>query len=311
MDPKTSLQEVAAGRGAGQPVYTVTNSGPDHSKTFHATVVGRRARHGVGRGDEQEAGRDGRRPEGLDRTHHATVPELPEVEVVRAGLAPAVTGATIVGVEVFEQRSLKRHDPVAGDFEALVTGRRMLEPARRGKFLWIPLDGDEPRRAIVAHLGMSGQLLLREPGTTEEGLLRIRLHVEHPGSRRALGALRRPADLRVDGRGRPRPDCGRQARRPRDRRRRWSRPRSSHIARDPLDPAFDDDAFARALAKKNTGIKRALLDQTLVSGIGNIYADEALWAAKLHYEQPTATLSRRRVRAAALRGAARAREGAG
>lgn len=213
---------------------------------------------------------------------------------MRAGLAPAVTGATIVGVEVFEQRSLKRHDPVAGDFEALVTGRRMLEPARRGKFLWIPLDGDEPRRAIVAHLGMSGQLLLREPGTTEEGLLRIRLHVEHPvhgelwvhfvdqrifGSM-AVDALVPTADGKPGGRGTTEALVPAQV---------------SHIARDPLDPAFDDDAFARALAKKNTGIKRALLDQTLVSGIGNIYADEALWAAKLHYEQPTAALSRRRV----------------
>jgi len=105
------------------------------------------------------------------------VPELPEVDVVRAGLAPAVTGATILGVEVFEQRSLKRHDPLAGAFETLLTGRVMQRPVRRGKFLWIPLEGS-PRRAIVAHLGMSGQILLREPGTAEAGLLRIRLHIE-------------------------------------------------------------------------------------------------------------------------------------
>ena len=107
------------------------------------------------------------------------MPELPEVEVVRAGLAPAVSGATILGVEVFEPRSLKRHDPLAGTFEALLTGRVMQTPARRGKFLWIPLEGT-PRRAIVAHLGMSGQILLREPGMEEAGLLRIRLHIESP-----------------------------------------------------------------------------------------------------------------------------------
>lgn len=214
--------------------------------------------------------------------------------MVRAGLAPAVTGATIAGVEVFEQRSLKRHDPVAGAFEALLTGRTMLEPARRGKFLWIPLAGAEPRTAVVAHLGMSGQLLLREPGTVEDGLLRIRLHLEHPvrgeswvhfvdqrifGSM-AVDALVPTSDGMPGGRGSTEALVPAQVR---------------HIARDPLDPAFDDDAFVRALAKKRTGIKRALLDQTLVSGIGNIYADEALWAARLHYEQPTSSLSRARI----------------
>ncbi|MEO7121665.1 MAG: zinc finger domain-containing protein, partial [Lacisediminihabitans sp.] len=66
----------------------------------------------------------------------------------------------------------------------------------------------------------------------------------------------------------------------------------SHIARDPLDPAFDDRRFFAALAKRHTGIKRALLDQNLISGIGNIYADESLWAARIHYDQPTNTLSR-------------------
>jgi len=215
--------------------------------------------------------------------------------VVRAGLAPAVDGATILGVDVLEPRSLKRHDPVAGAFDALLTGRTMAEPARRGKFLWIPLVGGDPRRAIVAHLGMSGQMLLREPGTVEDGLLRIRLHIEHPvhgelwvhfvdqrifGSM-AVDTLVPTPDGMPGGRGTTEALVPAQV---------------GHIARDPLDPAFDDDGFAAALAKKNTGIKRALLDQTLVSGIGNIYADEALWAAKLHYEQPTRTLSRARIR---------------
>ncbi|SEA89068.1 bifunctional DNA-formamidopyrimidine glycosylase/DNA-(apurinic or apyrimidinic site) lyase [Leifsonia sp. 21MFCrub1.1] len=222
------------------------------------------------------------------------MPELPEVEVVRAGLAPAVTGATILGVEVFEPRSLKRHDPVAGAFEALLTGRVMEQPVRRGKFLWIPLAGD-PRRAIVAHLGMSGQILLREPGTEEAGLLRIRLHIEHPvhgellvdfvdqrifGSM-AVDMLVPTADGAPGGRGTDEPLVPTQV---------------THIARDPLDPAFDDAGFAAALSRKNTGIKRALLDQTLVSGIGNIYADEALWAARIHYAQPANSLSRAKVR---------------
>ena len=222
------------------------------------------------------------------------MPELPEVEVVRAGLAPAVTGATILGVEVFEPRSLKRHDPLAGAFETLLTGRVMHGPVRRGKFLWIPLEG-APHRAIVAHLGMSGQILLREPGTSEAGLLRIRLHIEHPehgelwvhfvdqrifGSM-AVDALVATTDGAHGGLGTDEPLIPTQV---------------THIARDPLDPAFDDARFAAALARKNTGIKRALLDQTLISGIGNIYADEALWAARIHYAQPANSLSRAKVR---------------
>ena len=227
------------------------------------------------------------------------MPELPEVEVVRAGLAPAVSGATVLGVEVLEPRSLKRHDPVAGEFETLLTGRVMRTPVRRGKFLWIPLEG-EPRQAIVAHLGMSGQILLRDPGAVEAGLLRIRLHIETApqpdGSRRelwvhfvdqrifgsmAVDALVPTADGAAGGLGTDEALVPTQV---------------AHIARDPLDPAFDDRAFAAALARKNTGIKRALLDQTLVSGIGNIYADEALWASRIHYEQPASSLSAAKVR---------------
>ncbi|RDV46699.1 DNA-formamidopyrimidine glycosylase [Leifsonia sp. ku-ls] len=222
------------------------------------------------------------------------MPELPEVEVVRAGLEPAVTGATVLGVEVFEPRSLRRHDPLAGVFETLLTGRVMQRPVRRGKFLWIPLEGT-PRRAIVAHLGMSGQILLREPGTVEAGLLRIRLHIEHPlhgelwvhfvdqrifGSM-AVDALVPTADGAAAGLGTDEPLLPTQV---------------AHIARDPLDPAFDDAVFFAALARKKTDIKRALLDQTLVSGIGNIYADEALWAARIHYAQPANTLSRVKAR---------------
>nr|WP_217498933.1 bifunctional DNA-formamidopyrimidine glycosylase/DNA-(apurinic or apyrimidinic site) lyase [Leifsonia sp. C5G2] len=209
-------------------------------------------------------------------------------------MEPAVTGATILGVEVFEPRSLKRHDPLAGVFEILLTGRVMQRPVRRGKFLWIPLEG-QPRRAIVAHLGMSGQILLREPGTIEAGLLRIRLHIEHPvhgelwvhfvdqrifGSM-AVDALVPTADGAPAGLGTDEALIPTQV---------------THIARDPLDPVFDDAAFFAALARKKTDIKRALLDQTLVSGIGNIYADEALWAARIHYAQPANTLSRAKAR---------------
>ncbi len=217
---------------------------------------------------------------------------------MRAGLEPAVTDATITGVEVYESRSLRRHDSAAGDFETLLTGRVMRAPARRGKFLWIPLvprSTGDPDRAIVAHLGMSGQILLREPGAVGEGLLRIRLHIENPShgellvdfvdqrifGSMAVDTLVPTADGLPGGFGTDDALVPTQV---------------AHIARDPLDPAFDDERFAATLARKNTGIKRVLLDQTVVSGIGNIYADEALWAAKMHYAQPAASLSRARIR---------------
>ncbi|QEO15712.1 bifunctional DNA-formamidopyrimidine glycosylase/DNA-(apurinic or apyrimidinic site) lyase [Agromyces intestinalis] len=251
------------------------------------------------------------------------MPELPEVEVVRAGLAPAVTGARVAAVEVFDRRALRRHDHVAVDFEAALTGARVLAAVRRGKFLWLPLaDASGSRaaeasgldasrldarassaRALVTHLGMSGQVLLRtpgHPGPEAPGThLRVRLHIEHPthgellvdfDDQRMFGGMAidrmvptsdgAPAGYSgaVDG---P-----------------WARSiptQVAHIARDPLDPAFDDRAFAGVLARKRSEIKRVLLDQTVVSGIGNIYADESLWRVRMHPQQPAASLSGRRV----------------
>ncbi|MDQ1582698.1 MAG: formamidopyrimidine-DNA glycosylase [Microbacteriaceae bacterium] len=227
------------------------------------------------------------------------MPELPEVEVVRAGLEPAVTGATISAVEVFEPRSLRRHDHALGAFIDQLEGQRMSAAVRRGKFLWIPLvphPGQAASRALVAHLGMSGQVLLREPGSPADRQLRIRIQIEHPvhgelwvhfadqrifGSM-AVDALIQTADGLPAGHGSASTLIPSQV---------------AHIARDPLDPGFSDAAFLAALRRKNTGIKRALLDQTLVSGIGNIYADEALWAARVHYAQPSATLTPARSKA--------------
>jgi formamidopyrimidine-DNA glycosylase len=219
------------------------------------------------------------------------MPELPEVEVVRRGLAPAVEGAAVASVEVLDERSLRRH--VGGDFEQRLTGRRMLAPERRGKFLWIPLAPviepvEVSTSALVVHLGMSGQVLLREPGV-DDARTRIRIDLEHP----AHGALRLNfVDQRIFGsmaidRLVPAADHPDEL----------IPSQVAHIARDPVDSRFDDALFLARLARKQTTIKRALLDQTLVSGIGNIYADEALWAARVHYEQPTVTLPRRRAQA--------------
>lgn len=226
------------------------------------------------------------------------MPELPEVEVVRAGLAPAVTGATVTAVEVLDQRALTRHDPAIGDFEALVTGARIDAAVRRGKFLWLPVGGD---RAIVGHLGMSGQILLRTPDHPgDDRHARIRLHIEHPEhgelrvdfvDQRTFGSL--AVDRLV-----PTADGG-IAGFSGDVTGEWARgipSQVAHIARDPLDPAFSDAAFVVALGRRSSGVKRVLLDQGVVSGIGNIYADESLWAVRMHPEQPASTLSARRSR---------------
>jgi len=224
------------------------------------------------------------------------MPELPEVEVVRRGLERWLTGRRVADVEVHHPRAVRRHGPGAADFAARLRGRTLGAPARRGKYLWIPLDHDE---AVVAHLGMSGQLLIRPPGAPDETHLRVRVRfADDPPppdasagdyelrfvDQRTFGGL---ALVELVGQGRdavPLP--------------------VAHIARDPLDPRFDEAAFRAALRRRRTGIKRALLDQSLISGVGNIYADEALWRARLHYDRPTDTLRRPQVDAAL--GAARA-----
>jgi formamidopyrimidine-DNA glycosylase len=225
------------------------------------------------------------------------VPELPEVEVVRAGLAPAITGALVLGVTVLDERALTRHSGDGLHFEAALTGRRIVEAARRGKFLWLPLeglDGEPAREALVAHLGMSGQILLREPGAPPERHERVRLDIQHPGhgdlsvvfaDQRTFGSLAIDAlmptpDAAPGGWGTAAPSVPAQV---------------AHIARDPLDPAFRDAAFRASLARKDSAIKRVLLDQSVVSGVGNIYADESLWAARIHPEAPAKALSTRAV----------------
>lgn len=224
------------------------------------------------------------------------MPELPEVEVVRAGLVPALAGARLDAVTVLDARALTRHVGGASDFEARLTGRRIDAVVRRGKFLWMPLaeQGGAPTEAIVGHLGMSGQMLLREPGTPTLRHERIRFDVRHPlhgevamvfvdqrtfGSL-AIDSLQPTADGAAAGRGSDAPLLPSQV---------------AHIARDPLDPAFDDRAFRTALGRTRSAVKRALLDQTVVSGIGNIYADEALWAARLHPERSAGELPTRAV----------------
>ncbi|MEG8277805.1 bifunctional DNA-formamidopyrimidine glycosylase/DNA-(apurinic or apyrimidinic site) lyase [Streptomyces sp. AHA2] len=204
------------------------------------------------------------------------MPELPEVEVVRRGLERWVAHRTVAGAEVLHPRAVRRHLAGAEDFAQRLAGHRVGVPSRRGKYLWLPLEDTD--QSILAHLGMSGQLLVQPRTAPDEKHLRIRVRFTDTADtelrfvdQRTFGGLSLH-ETTPDGL----PDV------------------IAHIARDPLDPLFDDEAFHQALRRKRTTIKRALLDQSLISGVGNIYADEALWRSRLHYERPTATLTRPR-----------------
>ncbi|WP_037572488.1 bifunctional DNA-formamidopyrimidine glycosylase/DNA-(apurinic or apyrimidinic site) lyase [Phaeacidiphilus oryzae] len=202
------------------------------------------------------------------------MPELPEVEVVRRGLARWASGRTIREVAVLHPRSVRRHIAGAEDFAARLVGVTLGEATRRGKYLWLPLGG-EPKGALLGHLGMSGQLLIQPEDAPAETHLRVRIRFADEArtelrfvDQRTFGGLS-VEDTGLDG-----------------------LPLSvSHIARDPMDPLFDEAAFHAALRRRRTTLKRALLDQTLISGVGNIYADEALWRARLHFDRPTGTLA--------------------
>ena len=204
------------------------------------------------------------------------MPELPEVETVRRGLDRWAVGRTISAVEVHGPRTVRRHAAGPADFSARLCGRRIDAACRRGKYLWLRLDDGA---SLLAHLGMSGQFLAVPPGTEDPKHLRARFRFQDGGpelrfvDQRTFGGLA-VDDGALDGMG-------------------GSVPVSvAHIALDPLDPAFDDVSFADRLRRRKTGVKRALLDQTLVSGVGNIYADEALWRARMHYARGTDTLRR-------------------
>ena len=198
------------------------------------------------------------------------MPELPEVEVVRRGLEAHVVGHRIDRVDVLHPRPVRRHLAGALDFAALTTGRTVLGARRRGKYLWLPLDSGD---AVLGHLGMSGQMLVQPVGAPDERHLRVRFTLSGAGELRFVDQ-RMFGGLSVSPGGAELPA------------------EIAHIARDPVDPLFDDDAFVAAVRRRASGIKRILLDQTVVSGVGNIYADEALWRARLHGDRPGSRLRR-------------------
>jgi formamidopyrimidine-DNA glycosylase len=196
------------------------------------------------------------------------MPELPEVEVVRLGLARQVVGSVVSAVAVLHDRPVRRFEAGPRAFEAELTGRRIEGARRRGKYLWLPLDDGN---ALLVHLGMSGQMLVREAQHPDERHLRVRVSMPEKELRfvdqRMFGGLL----LSHGGAELPREIV--------------------HIARDPLDPEFDSDEFVSRVRRSRSGIKRQLLDQTKVSGVGNIYADESLWRARLHGQLPGEQIS--------------------
>lgn len=205
------------------------------------------------------------------------MPELPEVEVVRRGLQQWVSGRTISGVDVLNDRAVRRHIAGAQDLAARLRGRTIECVSRRGKYLWFVLDGRS--ECIVGHLGMSGQFLMLEPQQEDEKHLRVRFSFTDNKMQMRFVDQRTFGGVAFD----ELVTDGQQGRIPSS---------VSHIARDPLDPLFDDELFISRLRRKESGIKRSLLDQTLLSGVGNIYADEALWRTKLHWDKPSSTLTR-------------------
>jgi len=203
------------------------------------------------------------------------MPELPEVEVVRVGLDRHAVGRTITRVEVLHPRPVRRDPRGPEGFAAALAGRRIDGTRRRGKYLWLPLDNGD---ALLGHLGMSGQFLVQPPGTAAERHLRIRLALDTPDVELRFVDQRMFGGLSVSAGGAELP------------------PEIAHIARDPLDPQFDDEEFVARVRRRSSGVKRQLLDQGLISGVGNIYADEALWRARIHGERPGDRLTRAQVR---------------
>jgi formamidopyrimidine-DNA glycosylase len=226
------------------------------------------------------------------------LPELPEVETVRAGLERHVVGRTIASAAVLNPRAVRRDLAGPDGFAAAMAGRTLLRAERRGKYLWFALDDSAtrgqdppypPTEALLAHLGMSGQLLVGDPARPLSPHVRARFTFSDGGpdlrftDQRTFGHLML-VELTPKGAAPGAPGPGGEGR--------LVPVPIAHIAPDPMEDAFDAAVFTTRLTARKTQVKRALLDQSLISGIGNIYADEALWRARLHWARPTSTLAR-------------------
>ena len=198
------------------------------------------------------------------------MPELPEVETVRDGLQRHVSGRRFADVQVLHPRAARRHLAGPDDLGAVLRGGIVGDIRRRGKYLWLPVDDD----ALIVHLGMSGQLVVGDADRPLTSHVRARFSFTDGGPDLRFVDQRTFGHLAFSPGGAELPAA------------------IAHIAPDPLEPAFDDDHFVARLKNRRTGIKRALLDQSLISGVGNIYADESLWRAGLHWARATDELRR-------------------
>ena len=180
------------------------------------------------------------------------MPELPEVEVVRRGLENHLKGREIEAVTVLHPRPVRSHPAGPEGFVSDLAGRGVDAVARRGKYLWLVLGDD----AMIAHLGMSGQFRVNRPRDPQLRNTRVLFDLDD-------GTQLRFVDQRMFGGLEFVPGGGECP--------------VPHIALDPFDPEFDPAKVARRLRGRRTTVKRAILDQGLISGIGNIYADESLW----------------------------------
>jgi formamidopyrimidine-DNA glycosylase len=201
------------------------------------------------------------------------MPELPEVETVRRGLAHFLIGYRFTSAQGLHPRVLK---PASLQPLDAVIGAKIKNINRRGKFLWFELDRDQ---ALVAHLGMSGQFLVARKDRPAPGHVRahfdlskgLRRHQLLFSDQRTFGWLL--VEELTDG-----------------------IPHSAqHIALDPFDSAFDRDAVIAAMKSRKAAIKSVILNQEIMSGVGNIYADESLWRAKIHPEIPASDLSTKKI----------------
>jgi len=204
------------------------------------------------------------------------VPELPEVEVVRRGLADHVVGRRIVAASFTGVRVARRHIPGPVDLAERIAGLDVTQARRRGKYLWLVLSQDgQPVHGLIAHLGMSGQLLVEAADAPDEKHLHARFTFADGDpelrfvDQRTFGGFALD-DLADDG-------VPHQIR---------------HIAPDPFEPVYDQAAVVRRIKTSDSAIKRMILHQGVVSGIGNIYADEALWRAQVHGERPSSSLTK-------------------
>ena len=201
------------------------------------------------------------------------MPELPEVETVRRGLQHLISGYRIVQADDLHPRALKSES--IAPLSAL-NGARITGTGRRGKFLWITLDRPY---VLVAHLGMSGQFLIQQKDRPSPKHIRAQFELKKPlrkldlvfNDQRTFGWL----SVEELSNGVP--------------------TSATHIAHDPFDPHFDYQDTITKMAKRNIRIKTALLNQEIMSGVGNIYADEALWRAKVHPESLTSELTQRKI----------------